>query len=422
MHTRKIIIQFVVISVVILLIIGTATGIRILSAPKNSERVYQVHSETVENIIEIAGTISAAQEQELQAAGDGTITGVYVAAGDTVKKGDLVMKIDDTSQLFDLEQQDYEIEQAQIDGALRDLDILLKQREVLRQKLEDRLIKANFDGIVAYLDVAEGDYLEAKDVVGTMIDRSYLKALVEVAETDAPKLRAGQKVSFSFPAYEGHIVEGFVVSSYAVASITDRGASVVKTEVRINNPPDIILPNYSFTGEIEISPPETILLVERQAIGYAPDGTPFAEKILPDGSTQRVTVEVEAYGTSFVKILSGVNNGDRLKQQLQEGGMGRMRIRQTEPAGASRIPSSEEPGEKYIHIRKTSLSRPSQKETIRTKLNVRGSVGSVPGPGCFHSLRGFSRSMPDNPADHRLDGRTLEPTAESVERALFFNR
>lgn len=344
MHTRKIIIQFVVISVVILLIIGTATGIRILSAPKNSERVYQVHSETVENIIEIAGTISAAQEQELQAAGDGTITGVYVAAGDTVKKGDLVMKIDDTSQLFDLEQQDYEIEQAQIDGALRDLDILLKQREVLRQKLEDRLIKANFDGIVAYLDVAEGDYLEAKDVVGTMIDRSYLKALVEVAETDAPKLRAGQKVSFSFPAYEGHIVEGFVVSSYAVASITDRGASVVKTEVRINNPPDIILPNYSFTGEIEISPPETILLVERQAIGYAPDGTPFAEKILPDGSTQRVTVEVEAYGTSFVKILSGVNDGDRLKQQLQEGGMGRMRIRQTEPAGASRQDEPPPPG------------------------------------------------------------------------------
>lgn len=148
-----------------------------------SEQTYQVHSETVENIIEIAGTISAAQEQKLQAAGNGTVTGVYVKAGDIVKKGDLIMMLDDTAQRFDIDQQDYLIEQAQINGALRNLEILKKQRLVLQQKLEDRMIRANFDGIVAYLDVAEGAYLEAKDVVGTMIDRSYLKELVEVAET-----------------------------------------------------------------------------------------------------------------------------------------------------------------------------------------------------------------------------------------------
>lgn len=306
---------------IIFIIIGLVAVGSVYIMVKNSSKqtpqnvTYTVHSETVENIIEIAGTISAAQEQKLQAAGDGTVTGVYVAAGDTVKKGDILIRIDDTTQQYELEQQDYKIEQKRISGAQRDVEMLLKQRKVLEQKLEDRIIKANFDGIVAYLNVAEGDYLVAKDEVGTMIDRTYLKALVEVAETDSSKIKPGQKVMFSFPAYEDHKMEGYLVSSYAIATVTSRGASVVKAEVRIDNPPEQILPNYSFIGEIEISPPETILLVERQAIGYGEDGSPFAEKILPDGTTERVPVTVTAYGNAFVKIISGLQDKDVLKQQ-----------------------------------------------------------------------------------------------------------
>lgn len=306
---------------IIFIIIGLVAVGSVYIMVKNSSKqtpqnvTYTVHSETVENIIEIAGTISAAQEQKLQAAGDGTVTGVYVAAGDTVKKGDILIRIDDTTQQYELEQQDYQIEQKRISGAQRDVEMLLKQRKVLEQKLEDRIIKANFDGIVAYLNVAEGDYLVAKDEVGTMIDRTYLKALVEVAETDSSKIKPGQKVMFSFPAYEDHRIEGYLVSSYAIATVTSRGASVVKAEVRIDNPPEQILPNYSFIGEIEISPPETILLVERQAIGYGEDGSPFAEKILPDGTTERVPVTVTAYGNAFVKIISGLQDKDVLKQQ-----------------------------------------------------------------------------------------------------------
>lgn len=300
---------------VLIVLGGVFIVVRTMSKEQPQDITYTVHSERVENIIEVAGTISAAQEQKLQAAGDGTVTGVYVSAGDRVKKGDILIRIDDTTQRFELEQQDYQIEQKRISGAQRDVEMLLKQRKVLEQKLEDRIIKANFDGIVAYLNVAEGDYLVAKDEVGTMIDRTYLKALVEVAETDSSKIKPGQKVLFTFPAYEDHKIEGYLVSSYAIATVTSRGASVVKAEVRIDNPPEEILPNYSFIGEIEISPPETVLLVERQAIGYREDGSPFAEKILPNGTTQQVSVSITGYGSGFVKIISGLQDKDVLKQQ-----------------------------------------------------------------------------------------------------------
>ena len=43
---------------------------------------YSVRKEISENCIEIAGTVSAADEQKLQALSDGTVTGVFVNAGD----------------------------------------------------------------------------------------------------------------------------------------------------------------------------------------------------------------------------------------------------------------------------------------------------------------------------------------------------
>ena len=46
-------------------------------------------------MIEISGTVAAAQEQTLQALSAGTVTGVYVKAGDKVKKGDIILKLDD---------------------------------------------------------------------------------------------------------------------------------------------------------------------------------------------------------------------------------------------------------------------------------------------------------------------------------------
>jgi hypothetical protein len=89
----------------------------------------------------------------------------------------------------------------------------------------------------------------------------------------------------------------------------------------VDDPPDIILPNYSFTGRIEISPPVTMLLVEREAIGYADAGgegrrgQPFADIIEPDGERRRVNVVAEPYGAGFVRILDGLSEGDELAAQ-----------------------------------------------------------------------------------------------------------
>ncbi|MCR4790303.1 MAG: efflux RND transporter periplasmic adaptor subunit [Treponemataceae bacterium] len=311
---KSIKILLICISAVILLA-ALIVGIR-LETKKSSDdgTVYTVKKETYENIIEISGNISAAESQTLQAAGDGTIQKVYIKEGDYVKKGQLLIELDAVEQRYALAKHEYEMEQTKISGSKRDYELMLVQKKVLEQKIMDRMVYAYFDGIIVDLDVSEGDVVEAKDEVGTMINRQYMTADVEIVENDVYKLKIGQTVKFTFPSYENLEVEGYVESYPAVGRITTRGATVVDARVRIDNPPDEILPNYSFTGKIEITEPVELLVVERGAIGYK-GGKAFAEKILESGQTEKVEVKVLPYDASYVKIIEGLEENDVLKNQ-----------------------------------------------------------------------------------------------------------
>lgn len=279
---------------------------------KKSEVTYKVRSETYENVIEISGVVSAAQKQSLQALSSGTVMDVFVKQGDFVKKGDVILQMDDSTEKYNLAKHDYDMMSTKITGSKKAYALMETQREALLQKIAERKVTATFDGFIAELSVSSGASLEAKDSIGTLVDVSYLIADVEVAETDVVKLEKGQPVDFKFSACD-ESVHGYVVSWPAIGEVTSRGATVVKARVRIDDYPDTILPNFSFSGKIKISPDETYLLVERYAIGRE-NKQAFVE-LAQTG--QRISVTVEPYGSEYVKITSGLSGGEVLKAQSE---------------------------------------------------------------------------------------------------------
>ena len=283
---------------------------KIVSSKKASNLTYMVKTETLQNVISVSGVVSAAQEQTLQALSDGTVTNVYVKQGDEVKKGKVLIQLDDTTQQYNLAKHDYDMETVKINGSRRELALKQTERKSLVQKIAERKVIATFDGIIADIDVAVGDSLEAKDSVGTIVDISYLTADVEVAETDVSKLKIGQQVELKFPSYD-EIVMGKVIGWPAIGEVTSRGATVVKVKIQIDEYPASILPNFSFSGKIKISPDEDILLVERYAVGRE-NKKAFVIK----ATGEKIDVEVVPYSSEYVKIVSGdVREGDVLLQQ-----------------------------------------------------------------------------------------------------------
>lgn len=320
--------KIIIIIVLGTLIVGVFLAIKFRTTmQKNSktQTTFTVKKETFSNIIEVSGIIAAAQSQTLKVAGAGTIENVFVKEGDIVKKGQKMIQLNDFEQKYNLERLDYEIAQKKINGAKKELSLLAAQREMLVDQLKNRQVVAMFDGIVAQLSIATGDYLEAKDTVGTIINREYLTATVEVAESDVLRLALDQSVSLIFPAYKGKTVNGKVISWPSVARITSSGATVVDARIRVENPPAEILPNYSFTGKIEISEPQSVLIVENQAVGSDEKGSFVIRVDNAQGTGQdneKIYVSVDAYERNFVKINDTLKEGDVLKSlKVAELGM-----------------------------------------------------------------------------------------------------
>ena len=220
------------------------------------------------------------------------------------------MQLDDTSEQYNLEKLDYDISTVRITGSQKEYELMQKQRISLLQKIRDRKVVATFDGLIADLDVAVGDSLEAKDKVGTLVNVSYLSAQVEIAETDVTKLKIGQQVEFTFPAYDGKVT-GYVVGWPAIGTLTSRGATVVNAELRIDDYPKIILPNFSFTGKIKIDSDQELLIVERYAV--ARDGGNAYVQLAKTG--ERINVQAKQYSNEYVQLIGELSGGEILKAQ-----------------------------------------------------------------------------------------------------------
>ena len=158
-----------------------------------------VKKEIEHNQIEVSGYIEAAQTQVLEAPGEGFIEQVLVKEGDRVKKGALLFALDTDKQSYAVAEHAFAIKREQINGASQKLSLMEQEQRLLEKQLADRKVYAKFDGIVAALKITQGQYAKAKDTFGTLIDRSFLKATVEIAESDASRLAVGQKVDMTCP-------------------------------------------------------------------------------------------------------------------------------------------------------------------------------------------------------------------------------
>lgn len=278
----------------------------------------KVQQQTIKNVIDISGNISAANSQKLMASSNSIVEEVFVKEGDFVKKGMPLVWMDSLEEDYNLKVVDHNIEEQRINGSKKKLELLLAERKVKEKKLQDKQLFARFDGIVASLDCNPGDYFEqGSGYFGELIDRSYLEAVVEILEDDVQRLQIGQRVIFDFPAIENEKIEGYVKSYPAVGEITDRGATIVKANIRIDNPPDYLLPGYSFTGEIYVTEPEDVLTLKNEGILFK-KGETFAERYTENGNTELVKIKVEPLTKGISKIIDGLQKDDVIKTQRED--------------------------------------------------------------------------------------------------------
>ncbi|NCD05568.1 MAG: biotin/lipoyl-binding protein [Spirochaetia bacterium] len=201
-----------------------------ISAPIEQTYTDSLVTEEISHpVVNISGSLSAYDLQDVVLRTSGAITTVNYDEGDQVKKGDILATVDDTDQQYIIAKLKSDIEAAKLSGNANNLKLLELQLRNATNNLEYTKAIANFDGVVAYQGWTAGDYNNVGSTGSNMIiaDLSKFKSTVEIDEMDINSISLGQVAELTFDSLPGVIAEAKVTKIPMLGRYNQQGFGVM---------------------------------------------------------------------------------------------------------------------------------------------------------------------------------------------------
>jgi HlyD family secretion protein len=221
-----------------------------------------------------------------------------------------------------------ETSQAQVDQAELSLVLLLAgprqeqidslraqvaQAEVALEQAQLRLEKAQlvapFDGIVAQVNIQEGEIASASAPAVVLVDLTLFHIKVEIDELDVGQVSVGQEVMVTLDALSDVELAGQVE---AIAPTAFQGGGVVSYFVTIGLQVEdaAVREGMSATANVITQRLENVLVIPNRALRLDRDtGKVYVEKLVL-GVPREVEVETGFRDEQVSQVLSGVDEGD----------------------------------------------------------------------------------------------------------------
>ena len=189
--------------------------------------------------------------------------------------------------------------------------------------VEKANIRAPRDGMVYFLPVHEGQFVNGGDLLVQVADISKIQLRAFVDEPDIGKLQAGQSVAVTWDALPGKVWQGKVTQ--VPTTVVTRGTrNVGEFTCIVDNAEEKLLPNVNVNVNIVTAQHENALTVPREAI-HQDDGKRYVYQIT-DGQLKRRDVETSLSNLTRMEITQGLEpnakvalgavNGQPLKDGL----------------------------------------------------------------------------------------------------------
>lgn len=391
-----------------------------------SVRTETVSTRALTERVTATGHVEAKRSVDISADVSGRIVELAVEEGDSVRQGDLILRIDQerfraavrraeaalaeararnaqARANFQQARRDYEriralgeagenfVTESEVEQARTEMEVQQSLLEAAREsavqaeaalneaedQLEKTTIQAPMSGVVTRLNVEVGEtaIVGTTNVPGSLLatvsDLSTMEAVVEVDETDIPRVHRGDSAVVEIDAFTGTRISG-QVTKIGNSSVVPRnqsgsggGQQAVDFEVRItlDDPPVGIRPDLSATAEIITARrPGTLaipiialtLRTEEQIAEYSAslDTAEITDDAIRGGEGRGVEgvfvvrgdsvvfrpVEVGIAGESYFEVVSGLSEGDTVVAGPYQA------IRELQPG--SRIERTESEGER----------------------------------------------------------------------------
>ncbi len=200
------------------------------------------------------------------------------------------------------------LKQSNLDSAKANLDNALEQLESAK---EGYPVVAPFNGVVAEVDVAPGDEVNANTVALKLIDPTVFEVSASVDEVDISGVQVGQQAIISLDALSDVELSGEVSSISAFASSQSGVVSYSVTILVTDIPSGVQLrEGMSATATITNQLSTNVLLVPVKAISNS--STNPTVTVMVNGVAEVRSVTVGESNDTYTEIVSGLNAGDEV--------------------------------------------------------------------------------------------------------------
>jgi membrane fusion protein (multidrug efflux system) len=289
-----------------------------------------------DNSIIASGTILASEEVELRSEVAGKVIHLPFREGARVKRGDLLLKINDAdlraqllrarsrmnlaTQREDRQKKLREINGVsadQYDEAVNELTASSAEVALLEAQVQKTEIRAPFDGIIGLRLVSEGSYISSTTLIARLQDMSFVKVDFSVPEKYAPQVRVGMEIAFTVEG-TSEVFQGTV---YAIEPKIDPATRSLRVRARSSNESGRILPGSYTKVRLVLQRQSDAILIPSQALMPDLDGQKVF--VARDGTARLVRVEAGLRTENLVQIVSGIKPADTVLTtgllQLREG-------------------------------------------------------------------------------------------------------
>jgi HlyD family secretion protein len=361
----------IIVGIAVLVVAAPLIQARLRGGSSVEVEVEKLEPRVIQSSVLASGKLVHEQEVKLTTEEIGRVTAIYVEEGQKVKRGELVLQIDDQRLKAAVEQQQASVRMQEIaiqrqqlqaenlrtqwerqrtlnerklvnedsfttatnNLKIAEVDLMsskeqLEQARALLDQQEDRLSKtrvyAPIDGTITTLDIKVGETAIASSTnipgssLMTIANPASIQTEVNVDEADIADVEIGQKAQVVAIAYPEQPVEGIVESIAVSAKVaTGQQGQSFAIKIRLLDPEKITLrPGMTCRAEIFTATKGGVLAAPIQAILVDEDLTTDAVTrdvfVNRNGRAAKVSVEVGIADDTYQEIVSGLSPGDEV--------------------------------------------------------------------------------------------------------------
>ena len=285
-----------------------------------------VRPQTLTDGITSVGSLLPDEEVDLSFETSGKIVSINFQEGSTVRKGELLAKVNDKPLLAQLSRYEAQLKLAEdrvyrqsallekdavsleaYEQARTELAMLNADIDIVRSNIALTELHAPFDGVIGLRNVSEGAYASPSTVITKLTKISPLKIEFSVPERYAADIKDGTPIVFRMNSSVG-MMQDYKATVYAVESKIDEATRSLKVRATYPNRDESIVPGRYTSVEITRRDIKDALAIPSEAL--IPEMGKNIVYLYKSGVAEPAEIILGLRTESQVQVLKGLSVGD----------------------------------------------------------------------------------------------------------------